>query len=123
MGMAMRGDRRDDTLAGPFDRRECFRLAVVADFHRQREHENDAARNRRHGQSDASIRERHIGINVPRGRYGYRSHNAEKQADRKREKSADKCHDQDARRNRIPAWRACSGFPRHLSNLHQIFGR
>ncbi|MGO9170111.1 MAG: ABC transporter permease [Candidatus Sulfotelmatobacter sp.] len=54
-------------LADPLDGSQCPGLAVVTDFHGERENKDDASGGHRKGQSDMAIRHGHVGIDAPQG--------------------------------------------------------
>src|ERR1022692_3181716 len=109
MGIAMRGG----ISAHPFDRGQCPRLAVVADFHGQRQHKDDASRYCGRGQGNAAVGDGHVGVDAAQGRYDDGPDDTQEQADGERDESEDERHQQDAHWDGIPA-----GWARHASNLH-----
>ena len=92
-------------------------MAVVADFHGQCQHEDDAASDYCRWKSDEPIGDSHVGIGVAQRRNDDSPDYADEQADGETDERADKSDKHNSHWNGIPArW----ARRRHASRLHHF---
>jgi hypothetical protein len=96
----------NDRLAGALNCRQGLHLAVMADFHRQGKHKDDAAGDERQGQSNVSVGDAHVGMRVAQGGNNYGAEDCKQQAYGEADQSAEKCSQGNADWDGVPAGRA-----------------
>src|SRR5258708_36072701 len=115
MGIAMRTAMKS---AHPLDGRQSLSLATVTNFHDDCQHKNDCTSHQGHRQGKLAIANGHIRMQASHSRYDDSADNSQQQTHTKTEQSPDESHEQDAKRDAVPAGSRRTGRPSHTSNLY-----
>src|SRR4030081_2805497 len=110
MGMAMRAGIRS---AHPLDGGERLTLAMMTNFHRDRQYKNDGPGHYGHGHRKLAGGQGHIRMQATHSRQYDSADNSESQTHRETEKSPDKSYQQDANRHAEPAGSRRTGRARY----------